>query len=53
MDSEQKREHERQQKADWRAKQSAIREGTYKPSPLEMAKTFLEKMDDPEVGAAF
>jgi hypothetical protein len=53
MESEQRREHERQRKADWRAKQSAIREGTYKPTPLETAKTYLEGMDDPEVAAVF
>ena len=30
-----------------------MREGTYKPTPIESAKTSLEKMGDPEVGAAY
>ena len=53
MDAQLKKDRERDRKAEWRAKQHAIREGTFKPSPVEQAKTFLESMEEPEVKAAF
>jgi hypothetical protein len=32
---EERREHERKRKETWRAKQAAIKDGTYKATPIE------------------
>jgi hypothetical protein len=49
MDEEQRREAERIRKANQRAKLKAINEGKYIYTPVELAKQFLEKMQEPSL----
>jgi hypothetical protein len=53
MNSEAKKEAERVRKATYRAKQKSISNGTYVPTPVELAKQMLETMEEPDVAAAF
>jgi hypothetical protein len=53
MSSEDRREAERLRKADYRSRAKSISNGTYIPTPIELAKKLLEGMDEPEVAAAF
>jgi hypothetical protein len=48
-----KKEQERIRKAEWRAKQRALAEGTYVASALEKAKQLLESMESPELSAVY
>jgi hypothetical protein len=50
---EDKKEHERKRKEAWRAKQAAIKDGSYQATPIEQAKSFLEMLEDPEVDAVY
>ena len=52
-EQEEKRGHERKRKEAWRAKQAAIKDGTYQATPIEQAKAFLELMEQPDVDAAY
>ena len=49
MNDEQKREAERIRKATQRARSKAISEGKYIYTPLELAKQFLDKMQEPSL----
>ncbi len=49
MNDEQKREAERTRKATQRAKSKAITEGKYIFTPLELAKQYLDKMQEPSL----
>jgi hypothetical protein len=53
MNSDAKKEAERVRKAQYRAKQKLISNGTYVPTPIELAKQMLEAMDEPDVAAVF
>jgi hypothetical protein len=53
MEAEAKKEAERVRKANYRAKQRSISNGTYIPTPIEIAKQILEAMEEPDVAAAF
>jgi hypothetical protein len=53
MEIEQKRLQERLRKADWRARQKAISEGTYVATPLERAKELLESMEAPDLSGVY
>jgi hypothetical protein len=42
-----KKEKENLRKREWRAKQKAIADDAYLPTPIEEAKKYLESIDDP------
>ncbi len=46
-DAADRKQRDAQRKREYRAKQSAIAGGTYKPSAIDEAKQYLDSMDDP------
>ena len=48
-----KKEKENQRKREWRAKQKAIADASYVPTPIEEAKKYLESIDDPQVASVY
>ena len=52
-DNIEKKEKENLRKREWRARQKAIADSSYVPTPIEEAKKYLESIDEPQVAAAY